>query len=61
MPSRAVVHGFYAVGTHFALPVGGFYAVGTRTRDLGKNLKLTAQAGRGSTPLPATKRNKINN
>ena len=29
MPSRAVVHGFYAVETHFALLVGGFYAVGT--------------------------------
>ena len=38
MPFRAVVHGFYAVGTHFALLVGGFYAVGTRTRDSGGNL-----------------------
>ena len=31
MPFRAVVHGFYAVGTHFALLVGGFYAVGTHS------------------------------
>ena len=27
MPFRAVVHGFYAVGTYFAVLVGGFYAV----------------------------------
>ena len=38
MPFRAVVHGFYAVGTHFALPLGGFYAVETHTRDSGGNL-----------------------
>ena len=31
MPFRAAVHGFYAVGTHFALLVGGFYAVGTHS------------------------------